>query len=51
MDQGFRFCIARQRNRKISISREPRLRPDGNGQTADQREGDVGSREVGADLA
>jgi hypothetical protein len=51
MDQGLRFCIARQRDDEISISREPRLRPDGNGQAANQSEGDVGSGEVGADLA
>jgi hypothetical protein len=46
-----RFCIARQRDGEINISREPRLRPDGNGQAANQSEADVGSDEVGADLA
>lgn len=51
IDQGFRFGIARQRDREIGISREPRFRPDRNGQAADQSEGDAGSREVGADLA
>jgi hypothetical protein len=51
MDQRFRLSIACQGDREISISREPRLSPDGNGQAANQREGDVGSCEVGADLA
>jgi hypothetical protein len=51
MDQRLRFCIARRRDRELSISREPRLRPDGNGQTANQSEGNVGSCEVGANLA
>ena len=32
-------------------SREPRLRPDGNGQSADQGKGCAGLCEVGADLA
>ena len=39
-----------QRDRKIGISREPRLGPDGSGQAANQIEGDAGSCEVGADL-
>src|SRR5450759_4225740 len=35
-NQGFRFCVARQRDSEINISREPRLGADGHCQAADQ---------------
>jgi hypothetical protein len=51
VNQRFSFRIARQSDRQIGVSRKPRFRTRGNGQTANQGEGDVGFSEVGVDLA
>ena len=49
VDQGFCFCIARQRHREVGIAREPRFGPGGHGQAADQGKRHARSREVVSD--
>jgi len=50
VDEGFGLGIGGQRNNQIRISRKPRFSSNGDGQTADERKGDSGLSEFGADL-
>jgi hypothetical protein len=51
VNQSLSFRIARQGDCQIRVSRKPRLCTRGNGQTANQGEGDVGFSEVAVNPA
>jgi hypothetical protein len=46
LNEGFGFCIAGDRHRKIRVAGKPRLGPNGHSQTADQSEVDTRSCEI-----
>jgi len=50
VNQGLGLRVARQRNRQIGVSREPRLGPRRDGQTANQSERRADFGEIGVDL-
>lgn len=50
MNESLSFGVAGDRHRQIGISCEPRFSTRGNGEAADQGEGNVGINEVGVNL-